>query len=137
MILIDSNVIIDIFGPDPSWRSWSVDRVNEARTAHVLAINPVIIAEVAPGLGSLDRFHAAMASIGAVSENISDAAAFLAGQTFQHYRRNRGADASTRPLPDFFIGAHAMAERAVILTRDTRFYRRYFPDVALIAPDQA
>jgi predicted nucleic acid-binding protein len=38
-------------------------------------------------------------------------------------------------LPDFFIGAHADAERLPLLTRDARRYRHYFPTVALIAPE--
>jgi predicted nucleic acid-binding protein len=38
-------------------------------------------------------------------------------------------------LPDFFIGAHAQAARLPLLTRDTRRYQTYFPDVALIAPE--
>jgi hypothetical protein len=39
-------------------------------------------------------------------------------------------------LADFFIGAHAEAERLPLLTRDVRRYRSYFPNVELIAPEQ-
>jgi predicted nucleic acid-binding protein len=38
------------------------------------------------------------------------------------------------PLPDFFIGAHAEIDGLVLLTRDERRYRTYFPAVELIAP---
>ena len=41
----------------------------------------------------------------------------------------------TGVLSDFFIGAHAQAERLPLLTRDIRRYRSYFPTVELIAPE--
>lgn len=49
------------------------------------------------------------------------------------YRKAGGVRTSV--LPDFFIGAPA--ERLPLLTRDARRYRSYFPDVTLIAPDEA
>jgi predicted nucleic acid-binding protein len=38
-------------------------------------------------------------------------------------------------IADFFIGAHAQVANLPILTRDIRWYKSYFPDVALIAPE--
>ena len=59
-------------------------------------------------------------------------AAFLAGRTFIRYRRRGGQRRS--PLPDFYIGAHALAEGMTLLTRDARRYRTYFPALRVIAP---
>ena len=59
-------------------------------------------------------------------------AAFAAGKAFQTYRRRGGA--RTAPLPDFFIGAHALVRGHGLLTRDASRYRTYFPEVELIAP---
>jgi predicted nucleic acid-binding protein len=39
-----------------------------------------------------------------------------------------------RPLPDFYIGAHAVLSGLALLTRDARRYRSYFPPLELIAP---
>jgi predicted nucleic acid-binding protein len=38
-------------------------------------------------------------------------------------------------LADFFIGAQASAEGWPILTRDTRRYRTYFPNVDLLGAE--
>ena len=59
-------------------------------------------------------------------------AAFLAGKAFLQYRRAKGS--RTSPLPDFFIGAHAAIEGMVLLTRDARRYRTYYPTLELICP---
>jgi predicted nucleic acid-binding protein len=62
-------------------------------------------------------------------------AAFLAGKAFVEYRRRGGARHS--PMPDFYIGAHAMVRGYALLTRDAPRYRSYFPRLAVIAPDAA
>ena len=59
-------------------------------------------------------------------------AGWLAAQAFVKYRRAGGAKSS--PLPDFYIGAHAEAERLTLATRDVTRYRTYFPNVSLITP---
>jgi predicted nucleic acid-binding protein len=57
----------------------------------------------------------------------------LAGRSFVEYRRRGGA--RTSPLPDFYIGAHALVSGMTLLTRDASRFRTYFPELSLIAPD--
>jgi predicted nucleic acid-binding protein len=57
---------------------------------------------------------------------------FLAAQAFLTYRKSGGA--RTSPLPDFYIGAHAIVENLTLVTRDTARYRTYFPALRLITP---
>jgi predicted nucleic acid-binding protein len=56
-------------------------------------------------------------------------AIFIAGAAFLQYRRGGGA--RQRILPDFLIGAHALASGATLLTRDRGFYRPRFPGLRL------
>jgi predicted nucleic acid-binding protein len=39
-----------------------------------------------------------------------------------------------KPMPDFYIGAHAAMSNFSVLTRDPGPYRSYFPRLRLIAP---
>ena len=59
-------------------------------------------------------------------------ALFFAAKAFLQYRRRGGT--KTSPLPDFFIGAHAVVLGIPIITRDKGRYATYFPKVRLICP---
>ena len=132
-MLVDSNVLIDIFGKNPQWWPWSLARVQEAVRAGPLLINHIVYAETSIRFHSIEDFDAALAGFGATLAPMPRLALFVAGKAFARYRNIGGI----RPgvLPDFFIGAHAMVERLPILTRDARRYRHYFPTVQLISPD--
>jgi predicted nucleic acid-binding protein len=134
VILIDSNIVIDVYGDDVRWAEWSIGKIGELSRVEQLVINHIVVAEVSPRHGSLASFHAMLQDLSISVEPFSDEAAFEAGSAFQRYRKNGGNTKSV--LPDFFIGAHAQTIGATILTRDPRFYRAYFPDVPLIAPEK-
>lgn len=68
-------------------------------------------------------------------EPLNAEAAFLAGQTFKRYRDRKQPNQAKSILADFFIGGHAQNVGAIIITRDPRFYRTYFPDLTLITPE--
>jgi predicted nucleic acid-binding protein len=74
-----------------------------------------------------------LASAGIRLVPIPRPALFLAGKAFLRYPRSGGGRTGVRP--DFFVGAHAVASNAVLITRDTRLYRTYFPGIALIVPN--
>lgn len=135
MILIDSNVLIDILDRDPTWFDWSFTRLENAARLGQVIINPVVVAEVAPQFGSLNEFLDRMTAMVVGVEMLDATAAFIAGKAFQLYRRARPADMPKAIVADFLIGGHAQATGATILTRDPRFYRSYFPQVPLITPE--
>ena len=130
-VLVDSNVLIDLIDPSVSWHQWSATQVAEiANAKDALMINPIIYAEVSIPFQDARTVEEMLAPFG--REALPFEAAFLAGKAFQAYRQRGGARSS--PLPDFFIGAHALVGGHRLLTRDAARYRTYFPDVALIAP---
>jgi predicted nucleic acid-binding protein len=137
VILVDSNILIDVLGDGQMWRSWSIDQLATIEDGEGAFVNQIAFAEVAARLGSLADFNAKLKTFGIDFRPFDEQSAFEAGRAFITYRRNRGDGAPSLPLPDFFIGAHAFHLGASILTRDPRFYRTYFPSVPLITPDKA
>ena len=132
MILVDANVWIDLIRQDPVWLDWSLGQVQRARAARQAVINPVIYAELAPTYDSADALATFIEHSGARFAPLSPTSAYLAGQAFLRYRRQRSG--KTGVLPDFFIGAQAQAEGWTLLTRDAGRYKTYFPSVQLICP---
>lgn len=134
MTLVDSNVLLDLFTKAPGWWEWSLAQLEEASRRGPLLINDVIFAETSIRFPNLDDFDAALSAAGITVAPISRMALFLAGKASVQYRNAGGVRSGV--LPDFFIGAHAAVDKLPILTRDTRRYRSYFPDVMLISPDR-
>lgn len=130
-VLVDSNVLLDILIPDPEWEAWSSDALAEAAESSLLAINPIIFAEVSVGFDRIEDLEAAL-PLELQREALPWDAAFLAGKAYMAYRRRGGAKHA--PLPDFYIGAHAAVRGYTLLTRDARRYRTYFSSLRLIAP---
>ncbi len=132
-ILIDSNVLIDLFEPSSDWREWSSSCLEEFGQEGPLVINPLIYAEVSVSFLSKELLENALPSGVYTREALPWEAGFEAGKAYRDYRR-RGGDRRS-PLPDFYIGAHAAVMNYRLLTRDARRYRAYFPGVEIIAPD--
>jgi hypothetical protein len=45
-VLVDSNVLLDLFTDDPVWAAWSEARLAEAFDAGQVVINPIVYAEI-------------------------------------------------------------------------------------------
>ena len=132
MILVDTNVLIDIAVDDPRWGNWSADRLAEARESDQLALNAIVYAELSVHFASAEQLEAVLAPFRFERLHLPWEAAFVAGKAFKRYR-TRGGNKSA-PIPDFFIGAHAATAGLTLLTRDPRRFREYFPSVRLISP---
>jgi predicted nucleic acid-binding protein len=131
-VLVDSNVLLDVLTEDPRWSSWSMTALAEQGDRDVLAINPIIYAEVSIGFVRIEEIDAALPPPTFHRLALPWEAAFLAGKCFLTYRKRGGR--RTSPLPDFYIGAHASVSGMKLLTRDALRYRTYFPRLRLIAP---
>jgi predicted nucleic acid-binding protein len=133
--LVDSCVLIDVLADDPAWAEWSLDQLDRLGRQGPLVINPLILAEISPRYEKASDLEAALAGLPLVREPLPWDAAFLAGQAFRVYRLGEGV--KTSPMPDFYIGAHALVRGIRLLTRDVQRYRNYFPRLAIIGPGEA
>ena|SRR2546425_3981050 len=132
MILLDTNVILDVVTDHPQWADWSQQQLEAAAARGRLAINSVVYAELSVGYRRIEEVDAVLAKAQIAMAEIPREGLFLAGKAFQRYKARGGA--RTGVLPDFFIGAHAAVLGVPLLTRDARRYADYFPRLALIAP---
>lgn len=133
--LVDSNVLLDLLTEDPQWFGWSAAALEERAEHSVLAINPLIYAEVSIRFNRIEELDRVLAPEMFRRDPLPWEGAFLAGKAFLSYRRRGGQRKS--PLPDFYIGAHAAVAGMTLLTRDASRYRSYFPTLSLIAPEGA
>ncbi len=131
-VLVDSNVILDLFEEDSDWIEWSEEMLHQYSYTHTMYINPIIYSEVSIGFKRIEELENALSGCGFELLQIPKEALFLAGKTYIEYRRRKGTKLS--PLPDFFIGAHAAVNKLELMTRDTTRYKSYFPTVKLISP---
>ncbi len=132
MILVDTNVLLDVLQDDPKWAAWSQGQLDSAAFTDRLAINPVIYSELSMAFERIEDLEQVVADARLVVEPIPREALFLAVKVFLDYRRRKGGKQAV--LPDFYIGAHAAVSKLSILTRDVGRYRSYFPTVPLISP---
>ncbi len=114
MILVDANVLLDVFEDDAEWSEWSQNRLDSASATDTLAINPIIYSELSIGFARIEELEAVIKEASLTIEDIPREALFLAGKAFLRYRRTRGTKRSV--LPDFYIGAHAAVMQWPVLT---------------------
>jgi predicted nucleic acid-binding protein len=129
--LVDSNVLLDLFTEDRAWLAWSQAALTEAFDVGPVLINPIVYAEISIRFERIEELEEALPEQIA-REALPWEAAFLAGKCFLEYRSRGGERRS--PLPDFYIGAHAVVTERALLTRDSERYRTALPTLTLISP---
>jgi predicted nucleic acid-binding protein len=132
--LADSSVLLDVITADRAWADWSMDQLEQASADGTVFIDPVVYSEISIGFSRIEELETAIREGGLVWSEIPREALFLAGKAYRSYRKSGGSRSA--PLPDFFIGAHAAVSDLVLITRDPRRVRRYFPTVRLSSPDR-
>ena len=135
MFLVDTNVLLDIFTDDSTWRSWSERTIRDSLLMGIVGINPIVYAETSLQFADTDVLDHQLGNLLLTRLPLPYGAAFRAGRAFLRYRRAGGMRSS--PLPDFYIGAHAETEGLTLLTRDVGRYRSYFPSLKLITPEES
>lgn len=133
-LLVDSNVILDIFLDDPKWADWSITALANASYNSTLYINQIVYSEVSIGFKKIEELESALHKGGFQMLEMPKEALFLAGKAFLNYKRGKGTKKS--PLPDFYIGAQAAVLGMDLITRDKGRYRTYFPTVRIVCPER-
>lgn len=128
--LVDTNVLLDVITNDEKWAPWSESALRRAAEHSTLAINPIIFAEVSAKFARIEDADVALTDF--AREPLPYEAGFLTGKVFLVYRKRGGTTRS--PMPDFYVGAHAVVAGMTLLTRDAARYRTYFPALNIIAP---
>ena len=132
-VLIDTNVLLDVFTDSPDWAEWSISKLEKYQSVATLKINAIIYSELSVGFEKIEQLENSLYVAGIKISEIPREALFLAGKAFLKYRRqNKGTKSIT--LPDFFIGAHGAVEKIPVLTRDPKRMKHYFPSLKVICP---
>jgi predicted nucleic acid-binding protein len=131
-VLVDTNVWIDCMDERSPWHGWAMDQLQTCSERYPLHVNIIIYTELLvpnPNVAALD----AMLDIYETRRTpLPWSSASLTAAAFAVYRRRVGA--KHKPLPDFFIGAHAAVANLSVLTRDPRPYQSHFSRLEVIAP---
>lgn len=129
--VLDSSVILDVVTDDPDWADASEAALVEAMKRGSLIISETVLAEITPALdeGDIDAFLEAWRI---QFQPTGRDAAIHAGRMYAQYL-SRGGN-KKRVIPDFLIGAHAMANGKRLLARDRGYYRDYFEGLEVIEP---
>lgn len=130
--LVDTNVWVDCIDEASHWHDWALDQLQSCSERSPLHVNIVVYSELlipGPDVSALD---ALLDVYDTLRTPLPWASASLTAAAYGLYLRRGGS--KQKPLPDFFIGAHAAVSNLSVLTRDPRPYRSYFGRLEVIAP---
>jgi predicted nucleic acid-binding protein len=132
---VDTSVLLDVFGADPTFGSRSRAAVRSCAAEGSLVASDVVWVEVASYFESGPSAEAALGGLGVEFSATSVEAALAAGTAWKAYRARGGK--RTRVVADFLIGAHALSQTERLLTRDRGFYRAYFAPLKIVDPAES
>lgn len=138
MTFLDTNVLIYAFDPQSPFHDWSREIITKSVAGAGAMVNPIIVAELCVGDSHPDTVAERIRSWGVHIIDLPAATAPVCAAAFAEYRfrrkRESGKDSAATPLPDFFIGAHALILKARLATADEGRYKTCFPDLILVTP---
>jgi hypothetical protein len=124
---VDTNVLLDVFLPDPEWGSKSKENLEIAFNQGALIVNEIIYSELSPQFPDKEMLDDALRQLSIRIVSLDLEVAYQAGKKWQQYRKT--VEKRNRVLADFLIGAHAAMRSEKLLTRDRGFYKKYFKEL--------
>jgi len=131
-LFIDTNILVYLSNDQSAFHDRARLALSAAAERGRLAINQIVFAEISTGYPSADALMDWLGRLGVTLEYSPPEALFRASRAFLSYRAAGGPRTSL--LPDFFIGADAVAAGEALLTNDPARYRTYYPELELITP---
>jgi predicted nucleic acid-binding protein len=129
---VDSNILFDVFLPDPVFEKSSRLAVERHSQLGGLIIAEPVYAELAAWFPSQTALDNVLAELDIIVEPVSRDGAFAAGRAWKKY--HEGGGQRNRIMTDFLIGGHALVHSNILLSRDRGFYKSYFSSVRIIDP---
>ena len=129
---VDTSVLIDVFGADPSFGARSADALRRCLNEGALVACGVVWGETRAAFSSDAEFLRAVQTVGVGFSPATEQAATLAGAAWKKYRAAGGK--RERVIADFVIGAHAVSQCDRLLTRDRGYYKRCFGGLVVVDP---
>ena len=82
MLIVDTNVLVDVLEDDPDWADWSIGQLRAQAQVHELAINAIIYAELSLAFATVEALDAVVDQMRLTVADVPRPALFLAGQAF-------------------------------------------------------
>jgi len=127
--VIDTNILLDIFLPDPVYGESSLKLLEDMYQQGSLVICDIVYSELAPQFDEKKVLDESLEKIGINIISSNTDTLYQAGQLWLQYRKQQKI--RDRIMPDFIIGAFAMKQGDRLITRDRGFYRDYFQGLAI------
>ena len=130
--LVDTNVWIDCIDANSPWHEWAVQQLQTLSEKSPLHVNLIVYTELLVPGPDVEALDALLDVYDTLRTPLPWACASLTAAAFALYRSRGGS--KLKPIPDFYIGAHAAVENLSVLTRDPSPYKSYFPRLVIVAP---
>lgn len=135
---VDTNIFVALYAGDEQATPAAQSSLEKAAGRGVVAVSPVVYAELAAGRSpdEVETFFEAQRI--EVDWDLGKEIRRPAGSRYGEYSRSRrrGPNVSAPQciLADFVIGAHALHTASALLTLDRSLYRTVFPDLTVLTP---
>ena len=129
---VDSSVLLDLLPPDPVFGPGSAAALRNAIDSGAVVACDIVWA----AFPNAEIFRQALERLQIQFDPANHETSEMAGAIWKQYRTHARGSLREHLILDFIVGAHAMLQADVLLSRDRGFYRRYFPTLKLIDPSK-